>query len=82
MCIRDRNLTAVSLDPNTGDARRASPEWEKACWKYRESNSSALAASATCCSTSKQEPVRENRAYLSIMSIAAVTVGASPLEPT
>ena len=36
-----------SILPKTEDARRASPEWKKACWKYRESNSSALGSSAT-----------------------------------
>ena len=28
--------------PKTGYARRASPEWKKACWKYRKCNSSAM----------------------------------------
>ena len=42
-----------SILPKTEDARRASPEWKKACWKYRESNLSALASSATYSNTLK-----------------------------
>ena len=42
---RGRPVTAVILEQRTGDARRASPGCEKACWRYSGSKTRPLASS-------------------------------------